>query len=304
MSGTRMVAENPLPALTVNGNSRNCPGTVTLTASSSPGAVIEWYVAIDAASSVHTGASYTTPEIATSTTYYVQARNESTGCSSERKPVVAEVITEGCCPYTGSDLLNNLTHLCRQRPGGAQNWEAYITDSRDSKIYRIVKMPDNKWWLAQNVKYASVGKSISGCTEDQCGRAYTCAQVYASYAGGTSGSTGNVTGICPPGWLLPVRTDFSTLITSIGTANIAVPRLLPPNVRCSLTDDFYGWRALIAIENAAVVTGISNLYTNDAGREDGFRLYPNNSECTTFSYDVANGGECSDSVVRCFRIID
>ncbi|MDR3134333.1 MAG: hypothetical protein LBU42_10015, partial [Prevotellaceae bacterium] len=84
------------------------------------------------------------------------------------------------CPYQGSDLYMDATHLCQQRASGAQNWEAYIKDTRDHELYRIVLMPDNKWWLAQNVKLASynsttIGAAISGCTKEECGRAYTWA---------------------------------------------------------------------------------------------------------------------------------
>ncbi|MDR3350219.1 MAG: hypothetical protein LBN98_01055 [Prevotellaceae bacterium] len=70
------------------------------------------------------------------------------------------------CIYSGSDLYIDTTHLCQQRASGAQNWEAWIKDTRDTELYRIFLMPDNKWWLAQNVKYADVGAAISGCTKD------------------------------------------------------------------------------------------------------------------------------------------
>jgi hypothetical protein len=56
------------------------------------------------------------------------------------------------CPYTGSDLYMDATHRCRQRQSGAYNWEAWIKDTRDDELYRIVYMPDNNWWLAQNEK--------------------------------------------------------------------------------------------------------------------------------------------------------
>jgi uncharacterized protein (TIGR02145 family) len=52
------------------------------------------------------------------------------------------------CPYKGDDLV-----ACGQRVGGAKNWEAYIQDPRDCRIYRVVQMPDNKWWFAQNLNY-------------------------------------------------------------------------------------------------------------------------------------------------------
>ncbi|MDR0694864.1 MAG: hypothetical protein LBF81_06165, partial [Prevotellaceae bacterium] len=74
------------------------------------------------------------------------------------------------CLYQGSDLFIDATHLCQQRTSGAKNWEAWIKDTRDNELYRIVFMPDNKWWLAQNVKLASynastIGSNITGCTK-------------------------------------------------------------------------------------------------------------------------------------------
>ena len=65
------------------------------------------------------------------------------------------------CPYTGSDLV---VGSCYQASGGAQNWRAAINDSRISgtatlnptegrKYYNIVRMPDNKWWFAENVNF-------------------------------------------------------------------------------------------------------------------------------------------------------
>jgi uncharacterized protein (TIGR02145 family) len=65
------------------------------------------------------------------------------------------------CPYTGSDLV---TGSCYQASTGAQNWRATINDARVSgmatlhptegrKYYNIVRMPDNKWWFADNVNF-------------------------------------------------------------------------------------------------------------------------------------------------------
>ncbi|MDR1895411.1 MAG: hypothetical protein LBR10_01305, partial [Prevotellaceae bacterium] len=80
------------------------------------------------------------------------------------------------CPYTGIDLYNVAAYFCQPRASGAQNWEAWIKDARDNELYRIVYMPDNKWWLAQNVKYAATGDAHSGCDKEECGRRYTGAQ--------------------------------------------------------------------------------------------------------------------------------
>ena len=210
------------------------------------------------------------------------------------------------CPYTGSDLYRDATHLCGHRPTGARNWEAWIKDSRDNKLYRIVLMPDNKWWLAQNVKLANynsstVGVAVSGCTnEDDCGRYYTSAQVYASYAGGTSGSSGNVQGICPPGWLLPVRATFSTLANSIGNASTACAALHSLDTKCTPTHNTYGWASAVALVNGSRNDYSSYWYTNDAGREDGFGVGDvTANSCTILRFD--NPGDNQAAVVRCFR---
>ena len=206
------------------------------------------------------------------------------------------------CAYTGSDLYIDASHLCQQRTSGAKNWEAYIKDSRDSKFYRIVYMPDNTWWLAQNVKLASynsttVGVAISGCTEDECGRGYTWAQVYASYAGGSSSFTGNVQGICPPGWLLPVRATFSALTSSIGSATTAAANLRALNSTCNPKTNGYGWASVIGTSETIITNYQTEYYTNDNGREDGIII--DSGGCGNAT--LTNDGEDNGCVVRCFR---
>jgi uncharacterized protein (TIGR02145 family) len=207
------------------------------------------------------------------------------------------------CKYIGRDLYADATHKCDLRTGGAQNWEAWIKDTRDNELYRIVYMPDNNWWLAQNVKYAQTGAAISGCTADECGRAYTWAQVYASYAGGSSGSTGNVQGICPSGWLLPVRATFQTLGTNIGNASTICAALRPLNSPCPPINNTYGWSSEISIVNGVIYESHSCWYTNDAGREDGFCVeytYKGGVACNTTGVDDP-GEAVSNAVVRCLR---
>jgi uncharacterized protein (TIGR02145 family) len=202
------------------------------------------------------------------------------------------------CPYTGSDLHNVAAYFCQPRTSGEQNWEAWIQDARDDKLYRIVYMPDNKWWLAQNVKYG-VGSAINGCTEEQCGLAYTWAQAYASYAGGSSGSTGNVQGVCPPGWLLPIRATFGTLFSSLGTTSVACSHLRAHNCVCTPHTDGYGWAALVGTVNGGVATDQSDYYTNDAGREDGFWI---DYGCNSWGNN--NAGESNArGVIRCYRVL-
>ncbi len=212
------------------------------------------------------------------------------------------------CPYTGSDLLIDASHACQLRTAGAKNWEAWIKDARDNKFYRIVLMPDNRWWLAQNVKLASynsttVGAVIPGCTEDECGRRYACNDVYAP-RGGSSGSSGNVQGICPDGWLLPVRADFVTMANAISTTKtIVCSALRSYNSPCSPINDTYGWASRYGINASRIDYQISSFYTNDSGRNDGFIVDHTGSAASCGAWTITYPGDCSkySVIVRCFR---
>ena len=159
-------------------------------------------------------------------------------------PVTLTDIT-GCpgiilCPYTGNDLFIDATHLCRLRPAGKQNWEAWIKDRRDSKLYRIILMPDNKWWLAQNLKYTKnglIGKLFQSCSEDSCGRFYTANEVF----GGTYSSS-NLQAICPAGWMLPSIYQWDAMAKAISsTLTTAWRDLRGLQSPCSPKTDRYGW---------------------------------------------------------------
>jgi uncharacterized protein (TIGR02145 family) len=139
------------------------------------------------------------------------------------------------CPYTGSDLYMDATHLCQQRTSGAKNWEAWIKDTRDNELYRIVYMPDDKWWLAQNVKLASyggsnVGAAFSNCNKDECGRGYTRDETIGAW-GGTSGVGENKQGVCPSGWILPTYVQYQNLFQAINP-NISWNSFSNPRVVC------------------------------------------------------------------------
>jgi uncharacterized protein (TIGR02145 family) len=113
----------------------------------------------------------------------------------------------GFCPYTGSDEVIDASHFCNLRTSGAKNWEAYIQDSRDNNIYRIVQMPDNKWYTAQNLNYRSVtyycyGNNAANCNESN-GVWYKPAQVTAT--------------LCPNGWHVPSVAEWENFLSYGGT---------------------------------------------------------------------------------------
>ncbi len=87
------------------------------------------------------------------------------------------------CPYTGTDLFVDATHICQQRTTGAQNWEAWIKDTRDNNLYRVVQFSDNSWWFADYL--ATSNNRVGMCAEES---------YYASP---------NLPA-CPEGWRIPL----------------------------------------------------------------------------------------------------
>ncbi|MDR0693798.1 MAG: hypothetical protein LBF81_00665 [Prevotellaceae bacterium] len=204
------------------------------------------------------------------------------------------------CPYTGSDLYMDVTHLCQQRTSGAKNWEAWIKDTRDNEYYRIVLMPDNNWWLAQNLKYAGAGYPAVGCTPDECGRAYPPADV-------RNGSTGaNIQGLCPSGWLLPVNNNWTTLRNNIGNNQAALAALRVPTSPCGGATNVYGFADIhgvcfTTVPIGATCDGCSQWYSW-TGSEDG-TFWFDCSSCPTncsgaFYFHVATSRY---NRVRCLR---
>src|SRR6185437_6338182 len=113
-SSSVQITVNTLPAAPAVTNGSTCgTGTVTLSASGSP-TTYNWYAASSGGSSLVTTASYTTPSISVTTTYYVTAVS-ATGCeSAPRTAVVATVnalptaptVTNGSRCGTGTVVLS------------------------------------------------------------------------------------------------------------------------------------------------------------------------------------------------------
>jgi uncharacterized protein (TIGR02145 family) len=108
------------------------------------------------------------------------------------------------CPYTEIDLYNVAAYFCQPRASGAQNWEAWIQDSRDNELYRIVFLPDNKWWTAEEIRYdASATKQSYKCPNGNKPTIYN-----------------NPIVACPTGWSLPSSNDIKGLKNFMNTAEI------------------------------------------------------------------------------------
>ena len=113
-----------------------------------------------------------------------------------------------------------------------------VTDSRDQKIYKTVKI-GNQVWLAENLNYSDSLKSPSLKGKSWCynnllancnvaGRLYTWAAAIDSvklYDNGNGILCGRgkmcdlpsaVQGVCPNDWRLPTKNDWKTLVGTLG----------------------------------------------------------------------------------------
>ncbi|MEA5459529.1 SdrD B-like domain-containing protein [Arcicella sp. LKC2W] len=95
---TTGVTINPTPATPTVASGSICgTGTVTLAATCSTGATAMWYSALTGGTSIASGASFTTPSLSASTTYYVSCKSNA-GCESARTPVTATVNGSASAP--------------------------------------------------------------------------------------------------------------------------------------------------------------------------------------------------------------
>ena len=146
-----------------------------------------------------------------------------------------------------------------------------MTDSRDMKVYKTVKIGDQTW-MAENLNYAdSVTttslKGKSGCYKnvakncEVAGRLYTWAAAIDSVKlaneadnpqkcgyGKTCTLPAKVQGVCPPDWHLPTNAEWETLFTAVGS-ELTAGRVLKSQTgwnRRGNGSDTFGFSALPA----------------------------------------------------------
>jgi len=135
------VTVNAIPQITVQ-DAGVCPGsTATLTASSTDNnAVINWYSASTGGSIIFTGGNFTTPALSTSTTYYAEAADNTTGCTATRTAVTAQILTALAAPVVTVDstTISSVTFQWTAVPGAAgyqvslDNGQTFVTPSSGS----------------------------------------------------------------------------------------------------------------------------------------------------------------------------
>ena len=108
-----------------------------------------------------------------------------------------------------------------------------LIDLRDNRVYRTTNI-GSKIWMAENLNYDDVSSicyeySLDSCSlygrlyqwhtamgvsKDVCGKGHIC-----------NSNNGKVQGVCPGGWHLPSKEEWSELLDDVGGANIAGAKL-------------------------------------------------------------------------------
>ncbi len=131
---------NIVPSPSVTADQSVCSGTsVTLTASGGSGAPYNWYTSASGGSPIHTGASYTTPALTSTTTYYVSSGSGI--CLSDRSPTTITVTPGPSAPTISSNspvCVGSAINLTANTVGGATySWtgpNSFTSSSEDPTI--------------------------------------------------------------------------------------------------------------------------------------------------------------------------
>jgi len=121
-----------------------------------------------------------------------------------------------------------------------------FTDTRDGTAYRYVGI-GNQIWMAENLNYGGDDNNVGSCynsAPDSCakyGRVYRWSTVMNGAASSTSSPSG-VQGICPAGWHVPSRAEWTTLVNFVGSSTAGIKLKSSPPA-WNGTDDF-GFSAL------------------------------------------------------------
>lgn len=135
----RLTVQSLPSAPAVTHGSREGIGPVTLSASAPSGHTFRWYAVEAGGTPLNSTSSstFTTPDLSSTTTYYVSVVNTS-GCESARAAVIATVTGVNSTSVTNTGLISN--HEAA-KPIDALKPVAPETES-DIKEYTIIKLPD------------------------------------------------------------------------------------------------------------------------------------------------------------------
>lgn len=197
-TATGTVTVNPVPVAPTAAPATICSGTNTTLTATAPGGTYQWYNAPAAGTLLVTSASYTTPVLSATTTYYVQTTVG--GCVSPRTPVTVTVNPIPAAPVVAGTTIcaGTTATLTPSAPGGTYNW--YNAPSAGTLLF--TGTPYTTPALASTTTYY-VSTTISGCTGPRTAVTVTVTPIPATptAAGVTvcSGSIATLTATAPGG---------------------------------------------------------------------------------------------------------
>ena len=143
------------------------PAAITISAvPGSGGNNIVWYASPVGDNIAYTGTSFTTPVLTTSTTYYAASINSTTGCTSTRIPVLAQINEKPS--QTGAQQLNNIygsgtTGLKAYLYFGSYDGAPTSVYPEDNTIIDEVKF-EVKWYATEANALAGTSSLYTGVT--------------------------------------------------------------------------------------------------------------------------------------------
>ncbi|MCL2182985.1 MAG: InlB B-repeat-containing protein [Chitinispirillia bacterium] len=158
------------------------------------------------------------------TATYTITVNASVGGSVNKNPVKAfynrgEQVTITATPedgyffagWTGGQVANanslTTTVIATSNMTLTANFTEVLADSRDGKVYSVVKI-GNQTWMAENLNYTT---SNSWCYDNQESNCNTYGRLYTWDAAMRA---------CPVGWHLPSNTEWTTLTNYVGASTV------------------------------------------------------------------------------------
>jgi large repetitive protein len=156
---TVTVTVNPIPAAPTAAGTTICQSTTATLSATAPGGTYAWYTASSGGTLLFTGANYTTPTLASTTTYYVQTT--VTGCASPRTAVTVTVTPTPPAPTASGMTIcsGNTATLTATAPGGAYDWYSAATGGTLLATASSYTTPS----LTSTTTYY-VQTTVSGCT--------------------------------------------------------------------------------------------------------------------------------------------
>jgi hypothetical protein len=238
---------NEVPTVTSSTDGSRCgTGTVLLGATASTGATIDWYAATSGGTVLTGGTaalSFTTPSIAATTTYYAQARNTTSGCTSAAR--TAAIATINAIPTTvtvsgGGTLCATSTTLSASNGSSGTMYYQGTTSGGTSTA-----SPTSTMLITLNGTYYFRAQSSAGCwstegssvvtlqmpvttgveicqngTSSALTATYNCAAVSGVSSGPNDASVGAGIGWTTPGNIGGTGTASISVAASSNSANL------------------------------------------------------------------------------------